>query len=322
VHEQPQSPTLGLTYRVDDFPISRLQQAKADTKISVVIPVRNEAFTIGEIIQLIKQDVVEGFGLVDELLVIDSDSSDDTAVIARQAGATVHHARDIRTDLGWNPGKGEAMWKSLFVSSGDVIVFIDGDLTRFDSRYVSGLLGPVLVNSDVHLVKAFYDRDLSISKDGTAQGGRVTELMARPLISLWWPELSGVIQPLAGEWAARRDLLQSLAFPCGYGVEFAVLVDTFARYGTQAIAQVDLGVRTHVHQDLASLGAMAAEVLAAAHRRRFHQTLRTSAEISHPDRGDGIEPISWTSRLINDAERPPQESVGRTFGSLSSRPRA
>lgn len=309
VQVQAQSPTPGRQFRAIDFTADILQYAKGDSRVSVVIPVRNEAATIGEIVQLIHTDLVAGSGLVDELLVIDSDSSDDTAVMARQAGAIVHHARDIRPELGWVPGKGEAMWKSLFVSTGEIVVFIDGDLTSFTSSYVTGLLGPLLNHSDVQLVKAFYDRDLGIAADGTAQGGRVTELMARPLISSWWPELSGVIQPLAGEWAVRRSLLQTLSIPCGYGVEFAVLIDTYNRLGPDAIAQVDLGVRTHLHQDLASLGAMATEVLSAASRRRFGDVPSTGTKIVHPARAAGAEPVTWTTRSINDTERPPHDSM-------------
>ena len=274
-----------------------------------MIPARNESATIGPLVATIHHDLVAGSGLIDELLVIDSDSSDDTARIAKDAGAAVHSAADIRPDLGWVAGKGEAMWKSVFVSTGDIIVFIDGDLTGFTSSYVTGLLGPLLMREDVHLVKGFYDRDLGIEAEGAAQGGRVTELMARPLISLWWPALSGVIQPLAGEWAVRRSLLRALAIPCGYGVEFAVLVDTYSSLGSEAIAQVDLGVRTHVHQDLASLGAMAAEVLSAASRRRFNGAPTTDATISHAARNGGVEQVTWKTRPVNDAERPPHASL-------------
>ncbi|MUH46400.1 MAG: glucosyl-3-phosphoglycerate synthase, partial [Actinobacteria bacterium] len=264
--------------------------------------------TIGPIITCIRDELMIQCGLVDELVVIDSDSTDETASVAEGAGAHVFSAATIRPDLGWRPGKGEAMWKSLLATTGDLIVFIDADLTNFDSRYVTGLLGPLLLHDDISLVKGLYDRDLAVLAQGASQGGRVTELTARPLISLWWPELAGVIQPLAGEWAARRVLLEALEFPSGYGVEFAVLIDTFTRLGLDAIAQVDLGIRSHVHQDLASLGAMAAEVAAAAARRRFGDAPRSDAEISHVKRSHEGE-VHWTSRPINLNERPALASL-------------
>jgi len=296
------------TFDDRDLTLAEILDSKSGTRVSVVIPAHDEAGTIGPIVTCIREELMSGCGLVDELVVIDSDSTDRTAAIAEGAGALVFSAADIRPELGWRPGKGEAMWKSLLVTTGDLVVFIDADLTNFDSRYVTGLVAPLLLHHDIGLVKGFYDRDLAILTDGTSQGGRVTELTARPLISLWWPELAGVIQPLAGEWAARRDLLETLAFPSGYGVELAVLIDTFERLGLNAIAQVDLGMRTHVHQDLASLGAMAAEVAAAAARRRFGDVPPVDAEITHVKRSRDGE-VHWTSRPINLAERPSLTSL-------------
>lgn len=280
---------------------------KGSTRISVVIPARNEARTLGRILTQIRQELMIGQPLVDELVVIDSDSTDETATLAKQAGATVHAAAQIRPDLGWQPGKGEAMWKSLFVCTGDLIVFVDGDLTSFRVEYVTGLVGPLLAQPKVQLVKAFYRRDLAVAgmaQPGNDQGGRVTELMARPLINLWWPALAGVVQPLAGEWAVRRELLESLPIPCGYGVEFTVLVDTYERLGLDAIAQVDLGVRAHVHQDLASLGVMAAEILAAATSRRFaEQSPGTTMGFAQLGEGRIMD------RPINARERPAYRSL-------------
>jgi glucosyl-3-phosphoglycerate synthase len=300
-----------------DLTLDEILDSKSGTRVSVVIPAHDEAATIGPIVTCIREELVSGCGLVDELVVIDSDSTDRTAAIADGAGALVFSAADIRPELGWRPGKGEAMWKSLLVTTGELVVFIDADLTNFDSRYVTGLVAPLLRHHDVSLVKGFYDRDLAILTDGASQGGRVTELTARPLMSLWWPELAGVIQPLAGEWAARRDLLETLAFPSGYGVELAVLIDSFERLGLNAIAQVDLGLRAHVHQDLASLGAMAAEVIAAAARRRFGDVPQSDAEISHVKRGsDGR--ADWTTRSINLEERPALASVRAMASSTPS----
>lgn len=296
------------TFDANTFDIAELIAAKESTRVSVVVPARDEAETIGAIVESIRDAHVIDSHLVDELLVIDSDSTDTTADVSRDAGATVFSAAQIRPDLGWRPGKGEAMWKSLFVATGDIVVFIDGDLTTFTPDYVTGLLGPLLTDADIALVKGFYDRSLDGAEYGIAQGGRVTELMARPVINLWWPDLAGVIQPLAGEWAARRSLLESLAIPSGYGVELASLIDTYEQCGLDALAQVDLGVRGHIHQDLASLSVVAAEVLAAASARRFNDANARDADIAHFARVSG-DSREWVSRGINVEERPPRREM-------------
>lgn len=241
-------------------------------RISVVVPARDEVATVGDVVGALRRELVDAVPLVDELVVIDSDSTDGTARVAAAAGATVHAARDVLAGEPSHPGKGEAMWKSLFVTTGDLLVFVDADLTVWGPHFVTGLLGPLLEDPATQLVKGFYDRlldggDLS-HDDGTAfEGGRVTELVARPLISLRWPELGGVVQPLAGEWAARRSLLERLSLPTGYGVELAVLVDTWRAHGLDAVAQVDLGRRAHRHQPLRDLGTMAVELMAVAETR-------------------------------------------------------
>jgi len=172
---------------------------------------------------------------------------------------------DVLADLPVVPGKGEAMWRALAATEGDVFVFVDADLQSFTPSYVTGLLGPLLTDPEVALVKAVYERPLvEGSTVVNAGGGRVTELVARPLLNLLWPDLAGLVQPLAGEYAARRTLLESLPFPCGYGVELALLVDTYERHGLDAIAQVDLGVRVHRHHDERRLGRMSAEILRTA----------------------------------------------------------
>ncbi|MFM8350193.1 MAG: glucosyl-3-phosphoglycerate synthase [Actinomycetales bacterium] len=290
------------TFTAEDFPAQHLLARKGDLRISVVIPARNERSTVGQIVRTIRAELMDAVPLVDELLVMDSDSTDDTAQTAINAGAMVRSARDIAPQLGWRPGKGEAMWKSLFVVTGDIIAFIDADLTSFVPNFVTGLLGPLLDDQRIQLVKGCYDRDLGSQTAGIGQGGRVTELMARPMISLWWPELAGVMQPLSGEWAARRAFLDSIPFPAGYGVECAVLIDAYRLHGLHGIAQVDLGKRTHAHQDLASLSVMAAEVLAAAQRRRFPGVHADGDTISHPNlTADGT---TWSTCGINDEERP------------------
>jgi len=207
--------------------------------------------------------------LLDEIVVIDSDSTDDTYAVAEDAGAVVHRSAEIRPDLGSAPGKGEAMWKSLFVTRGDLLVFMDADLLDWDTHFVPGLLGPLLTRPEIALVKGFYERPLvgadGSSDDTTAfEGGRVTELTARPLFNVLYPELAGLVQPLAGEWAVRRSLFASLNVPTGYAVETTALIDTARSLGVDAIAQVDLGRRAHRHQSLRDLGAMSTQIVAAA----------------------------------------------------------
>ncbi len=290
-----------------DWAVPRLMAAKGAQRVSVVLPARDEAGTIGGIVTAIRRDLVEQASLVDELVVIDSDSTDGTAEIAARAGARVYSAVDVRPELGRFPGKGEALWKSQFVTSGDVLVFIDADLTEWGPHFVTGLLGPLLTDPAVLLVKGFYDRLLD---DGTGrpslQGGRVTELVARPLLSLNWPALREVVQPLAGEWAIRRDTFAELPVPVGYGVEMATLLDVHQRHGLSAIAQVDLGARGHSHQSVHDLAVMAGEILAVA-ARRLGQPVQ-DADLWHYDR---TATPPWHSRPIPLTERPPAASIVR-----------
>jgi glucosyl-3-phosphoglycerate synthase len=307
-----------------DWPLPQLMSRKhrQGTRISVVIPARNEERTVGDVVSAVRAALMAEVPLVDELVVMDSDSTDATAEVARRAGATVHRCREVEPELGAYPGKGEALWKSLFVTDGDILVFLDADLTRWGTHFVTGLLGPLLADGEVRLVKGCYER-LRASAGGDVAdgvgGGRVTELVARPLLNLWWPELAGVAQPLAGEWATRRDLLESLAVPVGYGVELAVLIDTAARFGVGAVAQVDLGERAHRHQSDADLGIMAAELLVVAERRR----LAGSGGLARGDARATPEPrtmellqfvreggeLRKRPRLVPTAERPLARSV-------------
>lgn len=239
--------------------------AKGDRVVSLVVPARNEAATVGDVVTKVRSALVDTVALLDEIVVIDSDSTDDTYAVATDAGATVHRSAEIRPDLGTRPGKGEAMWKSLFVTAGEVLVFMDADLVDWDTHFVPGLLGPLLTDPGVELVKGFYERPML--DGGVAvpfEGGRVTELVARPLIRLLFPELSGLHQPLAGEWAVRRSLFEQLRVPHEYAVELAALVDTQRSRGLEAIAQVDLGVRAHRHQSLRDLSGMSTQILASA----------------------------------------------------------
>lgn len=292
-----------------DWPPGRLLAAKraAGTRISVVIPARNEERTVGRVVGALRQALLVDTPLVDEIIVIDSDSTDGTAGAAERAGGIVHRARDIAPSLGCYPGKGEALWKSLLVTDGDLLVFVDADLTRWGPHFVTGLVGPLLAGSQVQLVKGFYER-VRTERDGSTstEGGRVTELVARPLLSLWWPELAGVVQPLAGEWAARRGLMESLTIPVGYGVELSTLLDTFTRYGLDALAQVDLGSRAHRHQADHDLALMAAELLVVAEARRDHPEPPGQQLHQFVREGGEVRP---RSRAIPSHERPPIVTV-------------
>lgn len=285
------------------------QKRGSHHRVSVVIPAKDEATTIARVIDAILPLTEGPDAVVDELVVIDSDSSDATAAVARAAGARVHAASQIRSDLGPGTGKGEAIWKSMFVTSGDLMVFLDADVTNVAPAFVTGLIAPLAEDDRIALTKAYYDRDLADDHDvRRAQGGRVTELLARPLITLWWPDLTGIAQPLAGEWAIRRSVLESVELPCGYGVEMSVLIDTYLRHGIEAIAQVDLGHREHRHQDLHALSAMSVEILAAVAERLPGGSTQLPQSIAHPVRaGDGLD---WATRVVNVAQRPPVVTVG------------
>jgi glucosyl-3-phosphoglycerate synthase len=308
-----------------DWPLEELlaRKQRSGTQVSVVIPARNEERTVAGVVGPLREELVAGAPLVDELVVIDSDSTDATARAAADAGAIVHRASQIAPELGAYPGKGEALWKSLLVTRGDVLVFVDADLTRWGPHFVTGLLGPLLADPDVLLVKGFYAR-VRTEADGSVstEGGRVTELLARPVLSLWWPHLAGVVQPLAGEWAARRTLMESLTIPVGYGVELAVLLDTASRHGLDALAQVDLGSRAHRHQANHDLAVMAAELLTVADRRRAGRagTRGPGGEIvlEQFDRPDGQ--LLRKSRPVPTRERPPAATVAVSRGRTDHRP--
>jgi glucosyl-3-phosphoglycerate synthase len=307
VHSRAQAWYDRRTWHWRDWPAEVLLERKrrAQARISVVIPARNEERTVADVVGSLRAALVERTPLIDEVVVIDSDSSDRTAAVAAEAGAAVHRARDIAPEFGSHPGKGEALWKSLFVTEGDLLVFVDADLTQWGPHFVTGLLGPLLApGSDVLLVKGFYAR-VATRDDGSSstEGGRVTELVARPLLSLWWPELSGVVQPLAGEWAARRELMESLAIPVGYGVELSTLLDTAARHGLDRIAQVDLDSRAHKHQADHDLALMAAELLVVAERRRDPARGPGEPRLQQFAREGGeVRPVD---RPVPVAERPP-----------------
>lgn len=256
------------TYHFSQFDPAVLADRKDGQRISVVLPALNEAPTVGAIVTCIRAELMERVPLVDELVVIDPGSTDATAEVAAAAGARVVRESDVLPDYGRVPGKGEALWKSLFATTGDLVCWVDADIENIDASFVYGMLGPLLSDPTVHYVKAFYERPLAergrLRKTG---GGRVTELVARPLINLHWPELAGVIQPLSGEAAGRRAFLEQVPFASGYGVELGLLVDMLDLVGLDAMAQVDLERREHRNQDAQALGRMAFHVLQTAQER-------------------------------------------------------
>jgi glucosyl-3-phosphoglycerate synthase len=254
------------TYRADDFPLGRLLAAKGTATVSVVLPARNVATTVATTVSALVP--LRDAGLLDELLVIDAASTDGTAARAAGAGATVVQEAEVLPEHGPPRGKGDALWRALHATRGDLVAFVDADSADFDARFALGLLGPLLTDGDVAFVKGAYRRPLTLGAETLPEGGgRVTELLARPLLNRHVPQLAGFVQPLAGEMAGRRELLEALPFPVGYGVEIALLIDAFRDVGLDALAQVDLGTRRNAHQPLHALSAMAYAVLIAAERR-------------------------------------------------------
>jgi glycosyltransferase involved in cell wall biosynthesis len=259
----------GRRYRASDFQLERVAAAKraAGISVSVIVPTKECAETIVGVVRDAIGPPADA-GLVDELVVIDADSRDGTAAVAAAAGATVLQQDAVLSEFGPALGKGDAMWRALSATGGDVVCFLDGDTGDPHPDHLLGLLGPILSDGRLSLVKGTFERALQTGDRSLAhEGGRVTELMARPLINLHEPRLAGFAQPLAGEFAARRSLLESLPFPVGYGVEIALLIDALRSEGLDALAECDLGRRQNRHQPLRALGEMAYAVLAAVERR-------------------------------------------------------
>jgi glycosyltransferase involved in cell wall biosynthesis len=287
----------------DDFDLAQLQALKADTTVTVLIPTKECAETIAGVIET-TVDPLADWGLVDDVVVVDADSADGTAIVAAACGARVIQQDAICGELGPALGKGDAMWRGLQATGGEFVCFLDGDTADPDPAHLRGLLGPLLSDASLHLVKGTFDRPLragGVTLDH--EGGRVTELMARPLLNLLEPRLAGFTQPLAGEFAARRKLLESVAFPVGYGIEVAVLIDALRLYGLDALAECHLGVRQNRHQPLRALGEMAYAVLAAVDNRRDG---RTAAPDAVAGVGRYLRP--WDdgrAAMIEVAERPP-----------------
>lgn len=248
-----------------DWSIAELEHAKAGRTVSVVLPALNEEVTVAAVIDTIHPLLG---GLVDELIVLDSGSTDATVDRARGAGATVISREQAVPGLTPAPGKGEVLWRSIAATTGDLIAFVDSDLINPDPAFVPKLLGPLLTVDGIHLVKGYYRRPLRVSGTEDANGGgRVTELVARPLLAALRPELTSVLQPLGGEYAGTRELLSAVPFAPGYGVEIGLLLDTYDRLGLGAIGQVNLGVRKHRNRPLSELGVMSRQIIGTMLRR-------------------------------------------------------
>lgn len=282
----------------------RLAELKGDTAISVVIPVKEAAPTVGRVAASCVQ--LRELGAVDEVLVIDAASTDGSAEFALEAGAAVHQEADLLPEFGPVRGKGDALWRSLSVARGDVIVFVDSDTEAFSERFVCGLAGPLLEHRQLELVKGAFDRPFTA--DGVrieGGGGRVNELVARPLLNTFFPELAALRQPLAGELAARRATLSLLPFRTGYGVEIALLIDYYRRFGLAAIGQSDLGERLNRHQHLHELAPMAYAVQHAL----FSRVGAVAGEL--PTRDDFLGYFDGAPELreISSLERPPLATI-------------
>jgi glucosyl-3-phosphoglycerate synthase len=246
-----------------EFPPERLVDAKVGGghHVSVCLPARDEESTIGHIVEVLRNELVDHWPLVDEVLVLDDGSVDATARVAAGAGATVVAGADVLEECGPGVGKGNALWKSLHAAKGDLLLFCDADVRGFEPHFVTGLLGPLLCDDTIGFVKGFYRRPVEGRPDG---GGRVTELVARPLLALLFPDLAPVVQPLAGEYGGRRQVLEQVPFVEGYGVDLGLLIDIAARFGLSAIAQVDLGCRVHRNRPLSELAPQSTEILRTA----------------------------------------------------------
>jgi glucosyl-3-phosphoglycerate synthase len=303
-----------------DLPrLCSLKQAEG-ARISICIPTLNEAETIGEIIRCIRSNLIDAAPLVDEILVIDSGSADGTRAIAACEGGNVLLSEQIAPETGTHTGKGENLWKALHAASGDIICYLDGDVANFHPGFVTGLVGPLLEDSGLEYVKAYYERPLATGDNNHSNGGgRVSEILVRPFISMFYPELAGIIQPLSGEYAARRSLLEILPFPTGYGVEIAHLIDLAAMGKLGSLAQCDLARRIHRNRDDGELGDTAFAILRVMLRRLERDgKLGLAAPLTDLHQRwltdeTGVQSIS---KHIPEPERPPLRAMNLPAGNL------
>jgi glycosyltransferase involved in cell wall biosynthesis len=302
-------------YRAEQFSPELLHAQKRDTSIVVVIPTKECAETIGGVLRGAVEPLA-AHGLIDEVVVVDAASQDDTAEVAAAEGVRVVQQDDVLSAYGPALGKGDAMWRAVHETTCEIICFLDGDTADPDPHHLLGLLGPLIADPSLAFVKGAYDRPLRAGQVELAnEGGRVTELMARPLLNLHEPLLAGFAQPLAGEFAARRSLLESIPFPVGYGVEIATLIDALRTCGLDALAECHLGTRRNRHQRLRSLGEMSYAVLAAVERRLGARPSPLGGHYMRPwdDFSVAVVPIAERPplRTLDEHGRPRQEAVGR-----------
>ncbi len=304
------------TYYADEFAdLSHLVELKEKqgVSISLALPALNEEATVGNVIQTLKKALMDEMPLLDEVLLIDSNSTDRTRAIAAELGIPVYIHQQVLPELGARKGKGEALWKSLYLTKGDIILWIDTDIVNIHPRFVYGLIGPLLLREKIQFVKGFYRRPLKVGdKVQAGGGGRVTELTARPLINLFYPALSGLIQPLSGEYGGRRALLERLPFSSGYGVEIGLLIDILETAGLDVIAQVDLQERIHHNQPLQALSKMSFAIIQTVVRkleRRYGvnllQEVNRSMKTIHYEAGR----LYLEVEEIAERERPPMIEI-------------
>jgi glucosyl-3-phosphoglycerate synthase len=286
----------------------------AGLTISVCVPTRNEAATIGPIVRLLREELIEKVSLIDELAVMDAGSEDDTRTIAAAEGAAVFVEGEVLPEEGPGSGKGEGLWKSVHACTGDIIAWVDADIVNFHQRFVTGLVGPLLADRTVGYTKGFYQRPIKVG-DGAqhpTEGGRVTELLARPLLNAFWPPLAELVQPLSGEFAGRRELLERIPFYSGYGVELGLLIDILKEAGIDAIAQVDLERRVHRNQGIAALSRMSFGILQTAmshlaEEGRIGEATWSTLYTQFDGAGDVPRPVT---RELTVTKRPPLTKVG------------
>src|SRR6056297_373819 len=302
--------------------LDRLVKKKKENEetISVVIPTLNEEETVGEIIDIIQSELMgKEKNLVDEIVVVDSGSKDDTEKIVKEKGVGFYKASEILKRYNDESGKGENLWKSLYVTKGSILVFLDGDLQNMDAKFVKTLAGPLLTHSKFKLIKSYFKRTLNETDDSddvALGGGRVTELLVRPLLNMYFPQLTGFIQPLSGQIAARRSLLERLTFFTGYGVDLGLMIDTFKTYDLENIAQVNLGFLQHSHHTLEALSNMAFSVLqvfsARAHmmgKLIMTDEIRKKYKIVKKTKEKDRLSYSLRGKVIVNKQRPPMITI-------------
>lgn len=299
--------------------IKSRRRSLAGQKVSVVLPALNEANTVGDIVTTIRQRLVDDLAIVDEIVVMDCGSVDKTVSVSKAAGAETFQCSNVLPEVPSATGKGDALWRSLHVTSGDILVFLDSDLRNFSEQWVLGLIEPLLRNSEIGLVKAAFYRSMVGDGVDDGVGGRLTEILARPLLAMYWPELAGFVQPLSGQIAARRSVLEKVPFCQGYGVDLALLIDVWRAEGLSALAQCDIGHLVHRNRGSSALGRAAAEILNACatrvpHPRNFKSPLSDITQFSRS--GEAFAPFDAVLAVAEHTPMDQKESYRRRWPTL------